>query len=248
MPQAKFYTKDYTGETVSQNVSWKNRNDPNSMVWVEKTIFNDDHTKVAHIIGNSKSRKDFDLNLLKGQFGGEGGITSVGQTYGCNLLYKDFNPDFLICTNKILCSELAESDYCEDNIVFSNVKNILNHNSKFHLYPNFRLKSTGALALHLACADGHKKIFLLGMTTYTDPTDNIYYNEHEVYTDVNVAGVNDKFVADCARIFLLYDDVQFYYVAKTIGLMPEAYHWIPNVKEINILQYYNLASLGAVAH
>ena len=247
MPQAKFYTKDYTGETVSQNVSWKNRNDPNSMVWVDKTIFNDDHSGVAHVIGNSKSRENFDLNLLKGQSGGEGGVTSVGQTYACNLIYKDFNPDFLICTNKIICKELSESDYCKDNIVFSNVKNILEYSNCFHLYPNFRQKSTGALALQLACADGHKKIFLLGMTTYKDPGDNVYSN-HEAYTDINVEGANNKFINDCANIFLLYDDVQFYYVAKDIGLMPEAYNWIPNVKEISRLQYYNLASLGAIAH
>ena len=37
-------------------------------------------------------------------------------------------------------------------------------------------------------------------------------------------------------------------MSKDIGLMPEAYNWIPNVKEISRLQYYNLASLGAIAH
>mgnify|MGYP001290033955 CR=1 FL=1 len=248
MALGKFYTKDYTGETVSQNVSWKNRNDPSSMVWAEKTILNEDHNGVAHIIGNSKSRLDFDLNLIKyGQTGGADGVKSVGQTYGCNLLYKDFAPDFLVCTNRVLCKELSESEYCKDNIVFSNVKNILEFSNCFHLYPNFRQKSTGALALQLACADGHKKIFLLGMTTYTDSKDNVYHS-NEAYGDVHVQGANNKFVNDCANIFLLYDDVQFYYVAEYIGLMPEAYNWIPNVKEINKLQYYNLASLGAVAH
>ena len=44
---------------------------------------------VVPVIGNSKSRENFDLNLLKGQSGGEGGVTSVGQTYACNLIYKD---------------------------------------------------------------------------------------------------------------------------------------------------------------
>ena len=110
MSAGKFYTADYAGETVSHNVSWKNRNDPNSMIWVEKTITNDTHNKVAHVIGNSTSRKDFDLNLLTGQTGGADGVQSVGQTYGCNQLYKDFAPTFLISVNKKICADNAPTE------------------------------------------------------------------------------------------------------------------------------------------
>lgn len=248
MPQGKFYTKDYAGETVSQNVSWRDRNNPDSMIWVEKTIFNEDHDSIAHVIGNSKSRKDFDLNLLTGQTGGADGVRSVGQTYGCNLLYKDFSPDFLICINKSICADIAETNYAKENIVYSSVKNIMTNEGNFHLYPQLYTANAGTLALRLACADGHKKIFLLGMTTYNQPDDNIYYGQHDVYKDVNIEGTNDKFISDCCKVFLTYDDVEFYYIAKDIGLMPEAYSWVPNVQEISVLQYYNLASLGAIAH
>ena len=57
------------------------------------------------------------------------------------------------------------------------------------------------------------------MTTYKDP-EIMFISNHEAYTDINVEGANNKFINDCANIFLLYDDVQFYYVAKDIGLMP----------------------------
>ena len=248
MPHARFYTRDYLGEMVSANTSWKTRNDPDSMTWVERTIFNEEHNSVAHVIGNSTSRKDFNLPLLKGQHGGEGGVQSVGQTYGCNLLYKDFAPDFLICTNKIICKELVDSGYCEDNIVYSNVKNILQHPGHFHLYPKLFTASIGNLALRLACADGHKTVFMLGMTTYNTETDNIYYEQHEVYKTVNQSGANNKLVNDSCKIFLTYPDVKFYYVCKDPGLMPEEYNWCPNVEEITVLQYYNLAQLGAIAH
>lgn len=247
MPAGKFYTADYTGETVSHNVSWKNRNDPNSMVWVEKTIFNNDHNKIAHVIGNSTSRKGFDLNLLTGQFGGQDGVQSVGQTYGCNLLYKDFSPTFLVCINKIICSEIAKSGYTEDNIVYSNIKNITQHEGHFHLYPQLFTANTGSLALRLACADGHKKIYMIGMTTYNMPEDNIYFSSHNEYKKANVEGANNKFISDCTKIFLTYNDVEFFYVAKDAGLMPEEYNWCPNVKEITYNQYYSLASLGAIA-
>jgi hypothetical protein len=247
MPAGKFYTADYTGETVSHNVSWKNRNDPNSMIWVEKTVINDTHNGIAHVIGNSTSRKGFDLNLLTGQTGGEYGAQSVGQTYGCNLLYKDFSPTFLICINKQICADIALSEYTKDNIVYSNVKNIIQHQGHFYLYPQLFTGNTGSLALRLACADGHKKIYLIGMTTYSMPEDNIYFGSHDAYKAANIEGANNKFISDCTKIFLTYNDVEFFYVAKDAGLMPEEYNWCPNVKEITYNQYYSLASLGAIA-
>lgn len=240
---------------VSANTSWKTRNDPSSMTWVERTIFNEDHGGIAHVIGNSKSRKDFDLNLLNGQVGGSKGVKSVGQSYGCNLLYKDFHPTFLITTNKHICRDIAETGYAEDNVVFANVKNILAYPGNFHLYPKLFSASAGNLAMRLACADGHKTVFMIGMTGYRESTDNMYIDDNwylgddvQVYTEVNVQGANDKFITDSCKIFLTYSDVQFYYVDKDLGLMPEAFNWCPNVKEITYMQYYNLASLGAIAH
>jgi len=248
MPQTRFYTRDYLGEMVSVNTSWQTRNNPDSMTWVERTIINDDHNGIAHVIGNSTSRLKFDLNLLHGQVGGEQGVRSVGQSYGCNLLYKDFAPTFLICTNSLLCNEIAETDYSDNNIVYTNVKNILAHPGKFHLYPKLFTSSIGNLALRLACADGHRIVYLVGMTTYNQPNDNIYINQHDLYREVNTDGANKKIVQDACKIFLTYPDVEFYYVAKDPGLMPQEYNWCPNVKEITYMQYYSNAQLGAIAH
>lgn len=244
-----FYTSDYTGEMVSVATSWRDRRDPDKMTWVEKTIINDDHDGIAHVIGNSTSRLGFNLDLLNGQTGGSQGVRSVGQTYGCNLLYKDFAPTFLICTNKDLCAEISETDYCEDNIVYSQIKNILNHPNKFHLYPNIFMGSVGSLATRIACADGHKIIYLLGMTTYLKDEDNLYIGQHDCYKAPNdLAATNKKFVDEMCRIFQTYSDVEFYFVYKDKGLMPEAYNWCNNVKEISVMEYINLASLGAIAH
>jgi hypothetical protein len=88
---------------------------------------------------------------------------------------------------------------------------------------------------------------MIGMTTYNTPEDNIYFETHDAYGAVNTEGANSKFISDCTKIFLTYNDVEFFYVAKDAGLMPEEYNWCPNVKEITYNQYYSLASLGAIA-
>ena len=99
----KFYTKDYTGQLISTRVSWKQSNKDINEIWVDKTVVNDKHHGVAHVLGNGSSRLKLDINvLLKGQHGGADGIQTIGQTYGCNLLYKDFNPTFLVAINPIV--------------------------------------------------------------------------------------------------------------------------------------------------
>ena len=244
MPQGRFYTADYLGEMVSINTSWKDRKDPNTQTWVERTIFNNDHDSIAHVIGNSPSRLWLDLVLLTGQTGGEK-VRSVGQSYGCNLLFRDFNPTFLVCTNKTICKELVESNYGDKNIVYSNVKNILTYPGHFHLYPHLYSASAGNLALRLACADGHKIVYMIGMDTYTAPDDNVYYED---YGPADVEGANNKFISENCKTFLTYSDVQFYWVSAKHTIMPEQYNWCPNVKKLHWHEYINLASLGAIAH
>ena len=244
----RFYTSDYTGEMVSANTSWRDRHNPNSMTWVEKTIFNEDHPRIAHVIGNSKSRSRFNLALLKGQTGGADGVRSVGQSYGCNALFKDFSPTFLICTVPSICKDIAESNYGDDNIVYSNVKNIMSYPGQFHLYPKLFTANAGTLALRLACADGHTKIFMIGMTGYATDDDNVYIGQHDAYRNANKDRANEKFVAENCKVILTYTDVKFYYVVKDLGLMPEPYRWCPNIEEINYNQYIGLGMLGAIAH
>ena len=65
---SKFYTRDYEGEILSENISWKQGKKSNNQIWVPKTIVQDESDiGVAHVIGNGRSRKKFDLRLLHGQ-------------------------------------------------------------------------------------------------------------------------------------------------------------------------------------
>ena len=247
MAKGRFYTKDYTGEYVSVGSEWKNKSNPDHMHWVEKTIINDDHDNIAHVIGNGTSRSGIDLRLLKGQVGGAK-VRSVGQTYGCNNLYKDFNPTFLITTNTTICNNIAASGYPEQNIVFTNVKNIINYPQHFHLYPKLAMGSAGSAAIRLACADGHTTIFLLGMNGYSYETDNVYYGDETYARYDNYEGINKKLVHTNINIFKEYSDVKFYFVKPLDSHYDEAYKWLKNVKPITKREYFSIAQLGAIAN
>lgn len=58
------------------------------------------------VIGNGESRNYIDLNSLK------------SKTYGCNAIYRDFTPDYLISIDNKMIHEIVESGYADNNICY----------------------------------------------------------------------------------------------------------------------------------
>ena len=57
----------------------------------------------AYIIGNGPSRKGLDLSTLD------------GTTFGCNALYRDFTPDYLVSGDSTIIKEICKSEYPKNN-------------------------------------------------------------------------------------------------------------------------------------
>ena len=55
----------------------------------------------AFVCGNGVSRKDIDLSKLK----------SHGSIYGCNAMYREFEPDCLIATDRPISEQIQHSGY-----------------------------------------------------------------------------------------------------------------------------------------
>ena len=60
------------------------------------------------VIGNGNSRKDINLNVL----------SEYGKTVGCNALYRDFTPTYLITHDSALLHEICSTDYTIHNQLF----------------------------------------------------------------------------------------------------------------------------------
>jgi hypothetical protein len=56
-------------------------------------------TNTAYIIGNGASRKDLNLEALR----------DVGTIFGCNALYRDFDPDYLVAIDDKIIEEIKQS-------------------------------------------------------------------------------------------------------------------------------------------
>ena len=231
----KSYRKDYTGEDIIVERKHEGH------VWHEVTetvpnqITNNQISNRAVIIGNGTSRLDFDLRHLKTPSGLLGAKTL--QTYGCNALYRDFIPDFLVASgNNGIVNEIANSSYTNDNIVYTNNLHLLEHPSKFYLIPYDPYADAGTAAAYIAAFDGHKHIYLLGFDGYdTEGHNNNVYadtNGYDTKWEFEVEG--DKLINNRVQLFNVYDDVDFIWVTRSgRSTVPECLKWCANHRQIS---------------
>jgi hypothetical protein len=121
----------------------------------------------AFILGNGISRKGIDLNLLKQQ----------GKIYGCNALYREFTPDVLIATDRLIAAQIQECGYAKNHKFYTR-RPIEGLGAQLVPKAYFGY-SSGPNAIGVACIDGHRNIYLLGFDM--GPTENNRFNN--IYAD-----------------------------------------------------------------
>jgi len=176
----KIYRSSYPGEEVITSLTYEGGEWKPETEHVPNSVFNTYTTTQAIAIGNGESRLGFDLRHIAEHKGGLFGANRL-QSYGCNALYRDFTPDFLVAVGDTIIEEIANSGYCDNNIVYAHGEHLLDYPSKFYLIPQNVSYDAGALAAYMACFDGHKKIFLMGYDGYYTGLESV----NNVYKDTN---------------------------------------------------------------
>ena len=125
----------------------------------------------ALVIGNGKSRLQFDLHELN--------ATLV--TYGCNALYRDFIPDYLIAHDFGISDEIVAKNVHYQTKFYTQHGTKMDHRKNIGEPINFVLQDkymgdSGTGALRLACMNGHSVIYMIGFDYSNDNKyiDNVY--------------------------------------------------------------------------
>lgn len=234
----KLFRSDYAGETMTTSSTWAGSEWTYTQEYIPNAITNQHLSRRAVVIGNGSSRKNYEINLLKNHRAGILGALAV-QTYGCNALYRDFTPTFLVSTGTEISAEIANSGYCEDNIVYANAEVVAAHPQKFYLVPQDIHYDSGALAVYLACFDGHKHIYLLGFDNWTGDGDNSnMYLETNCYGNSNQEPAHNFWTTTLKHIMETYHEVQFTRVMPTSGWWcPEAWKNCLNFNQITYKEF-----------
>ena len=240
----QLYRKDYLGEDIVTTRTYENSKWNAETEYLPNQIVNMQVSNRALIIGNGPSRNEVDLNIAARNTAGLRGKLKL-QTYGCNALYRDFAPDFLVAVGADIVSEVAASGYCDTHVVYSSTNGLMNNPGKFYHIPQDPRWNAGTLATYLACFDGHTKIFLLGFDG-NDTADVNYnvYNDTPGYPAVNDTVTESFWVQTMDYIFNLYPDVDFVRVAPTEAYrMPDQWRYRTNLRQIDFRQFVLEADL-----
>ena len=119
----------------------------------------------AFIIGNGKSRDGFDLEQLRAH----------GKIYGCNALYRDFEPDYLIAIDTAITEEIQASDFPKEKFINPIMEEQFEH-PEFNPFTRLR-SNAGMNAMIEALKHGHRELICIGFDFIMQnnlATDNVY--------------------------------------------------------------------------
>lgn len=241
----RLFRNDYEGEWVVKTLTISGGITQQEREWVPNSVQNINHTGHAVVFGNGTSRLDYDYVPAFHHRGGLMGKKKI-QTYGCNALYRDQSPNFLIVTSEIIAKEVNDAKYDENNTVYARANQVLNHPKSFHLIPHDDFKDAGATALRLACFDGHRKVYMVGFDTQNLPgqNNNVYANTHGYGS--NEAPIDDKnWTENWLEVMNTYHHVDFIRVTHREDYpLPETLKYANNLRSISFRDFVFEVDLG----
>ena len=241
----QIYRATYDGEQVVTELRLGGTEWSPTTEFIPNRVNNNYTTKQAVVIGNGESRLGFDLSHIASHKGGLFAVDKL-QSYGCNALYRDFQPDFLVTTGKDIATEIAESGYLADHIVYANAEQLISYPGQYYLIPQNLHYDAGSLAVYLACFDGHKKIFMMGFDSYdtAGQVNNVYKNTNG-YPESPSGQSGALWDLTLSIIASTYNEVEFIRVMPTKEYWtPEALNSLPNFRQISIRDFINEADIG----
>jgi hypothetical protein len=232
----KKYRRGYTGENIIVERSltggvWKTVTET-----VPNRVTNRQISNTAVVIGNGTNRLGFDLQNLKKASGLLGSRTV--QTYGCNALYRDFTPDFLVAVgNNGIVDQIADGGYTNENIVYSSAMHLLEFPGKFYLIPHDVYADAGTTAAYIAAFDEHKKIYLIGFDGHETGWNNNVYAGTNGYDPKEVDIDHIEWISNRKQLIDTYDEVDWVWVTPHgTNLVPEQLKPCLNFRQIDFRQ------------
>jgi hypothetical protein len=119
----------------------------------------------AFVLGNGISRQQIDLNLLK----------TLGRVYGCNAIYREFEPDVLISTDAPISERIQHEGYSRNHTHYT--RKPLPDTGSQRIAQQYFGYSSGPVAVGQAALDGARAVYLIGFDmgpTGTGRFNNIY--------------------------------------------------------------------------
>ena len=197
-----------------------------------KGVLNSSMTKYVSIIGNGESRRGFDISPLK----------DFSTVVGCNALYRDYMLEYVVCCDKHMCQEAANT-CSKKTTIFTRDRWV----TQFQFWPNIKKLpelpytgdqrkdepfhwGTGPYAGVLALTFKPKAIFMLGFDLYDreKKINNMYTGTHG-YTYINRPVDPSYWIYQFHKLMELSPDIRWIVVNEEKWKMPKEWSQHKNV-------------------
>ena len=170
------FRRDYAGEFIILETRFVAGEKQQTREWIDNPITNQHISKRAAVVGSDVDIDRFDYSILQRHRGSLHGKKKL-QTYGTGETWQRMTFDFFVTADETQLSNITESNYDEQAVVYSTAKHCIRHPGHFYLVPYTPYLDQLALAVYLAAFDGHEEIFLLGYNQVT-PAPGRLWTEH----------------------------------------------------------------------
>ena len=164
--------------------------------------------KTAFVIGNGKSRENVQLENLR----------NYGTVFGCNALYRDWYPDYLVAIDPGMIGEIENSDFPKERFIVPPLDEQYEPPEIYNLPTNASTprSNAGMNAMLEAIRREHNILYCLGFDFILEgekSIENIYKGSknYEPHTQSNTSD-NYFRVRYCDWFVNQHDDVKFVFV------------------------------------
>lgn len=202
-----------------------------------------DHTNKTYgfVLGNGLSRKGIDPEQLK----------EFGKVYGCNAIYREMDPDYLVAVDVKMILEITGKNYQKKNKnVWTNLNKAYKNIEGLNYFKPSKGWSSGPTALFLATQHlpSYKKIFILGFD-YAGTGDNLKKVNNIYAGSPNYKKQNDgatyygNWLRQTTTILKTNPQITFYRVILPDNIIPPELNKFSNLKHITIKEFKQMFNL-----
>lgn len=184
---------------------------------------------IAFVVGNGTSRRSIDLTKCK----------QLGKVYGCNALYRDFDPDYLIAVDTKMIIELNNARYQMKVPVWTNRNKAYEKIPNLNFFEPSKGWSSGPTALFKASEDGHDEIYILGFDYLgigedNQKVNNMYAGTYNYKKENDRATYFGNWLKQTVNVIRSNYKKRYIRVAKENPFIPKDFANLDNLEHITI--------------
>ena len=194
--------------------------------------------KTAFVLGNGTSRKS--INPLD--------LRLHGKLYGCNALYRELAPDYLVAVDVKMIVEINQSGYQHKAPVWTNKNKAYKDFEGFNYFETSKGWSSGPTALWLASQHGYEKIYILGFDYQGleegKKFNNIYADTKNYKKSIEGATFYGNWLRQTEQVIKEHPHIRYYRVIAKDNFCPRQLNNFNNFTNVDIEDFKKIFNIS----